>query len=311
MKATSLASTITLNAAGVSMPLVGIGTFRCKGNVCAVAVSTALKAGVRLIDTAEGYKNGAAVAQGIADSGVPRGDVFIVTKVSKESMSADGVSRCVAAQAALFGGMLDLVLLHWPGTATPNPASKLHPAARIACWEQLQQHHAEGTVRSIGVSNFTVAHLGQLLADERCRVVPAVNQVEAHPFHMQRALRAFCGERGIVVQPYTSLGRSTEAPKVLYGHREPDHPRLVRDPRVLAVSERLSQPPEAVLLRWAIEHGMGVIPKAAQPEHVKANATVPFTFALMTKDLAELDALTAEDGSEDVVYAYAPSKVPA
>ena len=309
----SLASTVALR--GSAMPLVGLGTYHMKGAKCTAAVAAALRCGVRCIDTAQSYNNGAAIAAGIAQSGVPRSDVYIITKVKPGSMTPAGVRSAVKEQAAFFGGVLDLVLLHWPGTETPNVNSKLHPAARVACWLELSRlkgtpavNGSEATVRSVGVSNYTAAHLEHLLAAPGVTEVPAVNQVECHPFLPQAALREYCAARQIEVQPYTSLGRSTEAPRVLYGRVRPYGRRLVEDADVLAVAARHARSAEAVLLRWALQHRMSVIPKAALEEHVLANAVEPLAFALAAEDVAVLDGLAGKRG--EVVYAYRPDKFP-
>jgi diketogulonate reductase-like aldo/keto reductase len=297
---------------GAQMPVMGLGTFRCKGAALRSAVAHALRQGVRLLDTAEGYKNAADVAAGIAESGVPRSDVFVVSKVAKQSMSEAAVRACVAEQAALFGGYVDLMLVHWPGTANANTKSPAHAKARALVWATLSELHGagKGPLRAIGVSNYSISHLEQLLSavsSDGCHVVvPAVNQVEVHPFYPQRGLRAFCRDKGIHVQAFTSLGRCTEPPRCLYGNWEPDLPRLVANPVVKGVAERSGMSEPQVLLAWALQQGLSVIPKATSPAHIDANcATEPGRLPL-----AEVEALDGLDAKGAVVYAYRPEKVP-
>jgi diketogulonate reductase-like aldo/keto reductase len=294
----------------VLMPLVGLGTFRAKGKSLVAAVAHALKRGVRLLDTAEGYGNAADVAAGIAASGVKREDIFIVSKVAKQSMSAAGVDKCVAEQAALFGGYVDLMLLHWPGSANSNPKSPVHPKARLASWLALERHLTADAderprVHAIGVSNFTVAHLKELMAHPPCKVRPCVNQVELHPFLPQTELREFCADNFIQLQAYTSLGRSTEPPKCLYGNWEPDLPRLVKRQEVTAIAKAVGKTPEQVLLVWALQHRIPVIPKAVTPAHIDQNCDVDFD--LTESQMNTLDNL---DQNGTIVYAYRPEKVP-
>ena len=234
-----------------------------------------------------------------------------------------GLAAALAAEAkALNTNVLDMVLLHWPGSATGNPCSPLHAAARRATWQYLESlvcclrepslrqfagpraawgfdatRELPVTVRAIGVSNFSSAQLRDLVAT--CRVRPAVNQVECHPYLPQAALRATCAELGVALQPYTSLGRALEPPKVLYGHPEPAWPRLVADPTVRRLATEAGVPPTQLLVRWALAHGLPVIPKSSSPAHATANAAAVAQFLsqgdpallLSPATMAALDAL--------------------
>lgn len=335
----------SIRAAGgvrIGMPAMGLGTFRAKGEKLSSAVHHALLRGVRLIDTAEGYKNAADIHAGLmrAAEVVPMDDVFIVTKVSKDSMTPAGVRRCVeeqskllfgvapapvAAQSALSGEEsaavpsssrrrsvpLDLVLLHWPGTANANPTSAAHAKARRDCYAELFRLKSLGACRSVGVSNFTVAHLEELLEDgrrwaatveggasDRADVtargyLPAVNQVEMHPYHPQEELARWCRAHDVVVQAYTSLGRADEPPRCLYGNWEPARPKLMVEPVVIRIAResvtRLptgSLPPTAaqVLLAWALAKGYAVVPKSVSPAHIDENIGVPSALVSALQD---------------------------
>ena len=315
---------VPLTRGGTAMPMVGLGTFRCKGKTCRDAVTHAIKrCGIRLIDTAEGYKNEADVAAGIAASGIPRKEIFIVTKVSKDSMkSPETVRKAILSSLKnLSTDYIDLLLVHWPGTATSNPKSPLHAKARLAAWKvfeefaQMDVDAADPTkgkvVHHIGVSNFTVEHLEQLL--QSCTIRPEVNQIECHPYWRQEELRRKCKELGIHVQAYTSLGRCTEPPKVLYGIREPDHPRLVKDDRVIELSKRCQRTPPQVLLRWALQHGLSVIPKAGSIDHITENFVdlSDQSTWIDEEGMKVLDTLLDAAGFEsEVRYAYPAVKVP-
>jgi len=252
---------------GRVMPMFGLGTYRARNQKCAEAVALAIKTGYRLIDTARGYNNEEFVAQGIAKSGVPREQIFIVTKVPKDVMGYEGALKsCEDSLQKLSTSYIDLLLLHWPGGNTPNQASPMHAKKRSDAWRALAELQSAGKVRSIGVSNYTIQHLEALPLP-----IPAVNQVEVHPYLQQRELRRFCEGKGIHVQGYTSMGRNLEPPHVLYGKREPDRDRLVVDPIVMGVSRDCKASPAQILLRWSVERGVSVIPKAVTPSHILEN----------------------------------------
>lgn len=305
---------IELNS-GRMMPAFGLGTFRCKGKACIAAVRGALRSGIRLVDTASSYNNEREVAEGIAVSGVPRNAVFIVTKVGRESMKdAESVSASVhASLGALQTDYIDLVLVHWPGTANSNTRSPVHAKARRSAWAALEILRTRGVVRDIGVSNFNAQQLEELL--EVAKVVPAVVQVEVHPYLPEVAIREQCTARRIVVQAYTSLGRCEEPPRCVYGVREPNHPRLVRDPTVLKIAMKLNLTPPQVLLRWALQRGMAVVPKMSSDAHRNENCSgivgcTSVQTALPEEALRELDDLTGVGKPPPVRYAYPAQKFP-
>jgi diketogulonate reductase-like aldo/keto reductase len=271
---------------GGFIPLIGFGTFRCKGSTCTNAVQHALLEGVRLIDTAESYNNEKAVGEGIKASRVDRREIFICTKIGRDSMKNPSSVRSAVHQSLKELGTtyLDMVLIHWPGTSNSNPQSRLHSEARKAAWETLCElascvidQEAEGVekymIRHIGVSNFNRNHLEELLdlCKEKSLLLPEVNQIECHPFCRCEELRHFMKERDIAVQAYCSLGRCLQPPKMLYGKREPDHPRLVKNDELASICSKVSLSESQVLLRWALQQGISVIPMSTDPEHISQN----------------------------------------
>ena len=216
---------------------------------------------------------------------------------------------------------VDLALLHWPApTGKPRPGAISGAAARAAAWRGLQRAYAEGVARAIGVSNFTAAHLEELLGASGVAVVPAVNQVEVTPLYPQRALRAWCAERGVVVQAYSSLGVGLTADNVgeaamaavcrntsaMGGAAATPQPQLLDHPTVQAIAERRGCGSAEVLLLWALqqEPPVPVIPKSISPERISANAAVRRAVPLRDSDMQMLDRL--ENGHK---FAWDPSAV--
>ncbi|MFT3916446.1 MAG: aldo/keto reductase [Anaeromyxobacteraceae bacterium] len=255
-------STLTLRG-GVEIPVIGLGVYQSRpGAETREAVKSALGLGYRHVDTARVYGNERDVAKGIADSGVPRGEVFVTTKLWNSDHGYDAaLAACDQSLARLGTDRLDLYLVHWP-------VERL----RHDTWRAMERLLEEGKVRAIGVSNYTVRHLEELLA--RCNVPPAVNQVELHPFLVQRELRDFCARHGIAVEAYAPLVKAQRL----------DHPVIVR------VARKHGRTPAQVLVRWGLDHGVITIPKSVKPERLQENLDV-FGFALDADDLAALDAL--------------------
>lgn len=254
-------STVRL-AGGVEMPVLGLGVWQtAAGAETRTAVRTALEAGVRLVDTARIYQNEADVGAALRESGIPRDRIFVTTKLWNSDHGFDRTLRaCDQSLARLGLEQLDLYLVHWPA------------AGRRETWRAMERLLAEGKARAIGVSNYTVRHLAELL--EHCQIAPAVNQVEFNPFLHQRELLDYCRARDIQLEAYGPLVR---------GHRM-DHPVVERTAR------KHGRTPAQVLIRWGIQHELVTIPKSARPGRIRENADV-FGFALDAQDMAALDAL--------------------
>jgi len=254
-------STVTL-AGGVEMPVLGLGVWQtATGDETRNAVKAALEAGIRLVDTARIYHNEADVGAAIREAGVPKERIFVTTKLWNSDHGYDRTLRaCDQSLARLGLEQLDLYLVHWPA-----------PGRRDS-WRAMERLLADGKTRAIGVSNYTIRHLEELLGE--CRIAPSVNQVELNPFLYQRELVDYCRAHRIQVEAYGPLVR---------GHRM-DHPVLVR------VARKHGRSPAQVLIRWGIEHELVTIPKSARPERIRENADV-FGFSLDGEDRGALDAL--------------------
>ncbi|XP_076828552.1 aldo-keto reductase Mvan_2161 [Brachyhypopomus gauderio] len=262
---------------GTRMPLLGLGTYRLQGaEDTHRAVDAALTAGYRAFDTAAVYRNEADIGQALRvllpKHGLSRGDVFITSKLSPKDQGCKARDGCVRSLQQLGLDYIDLYLIHWPGTQGLPVGDKQNPGNRSQSWEALEDFHAEGKFRAIGVSNYTTKHMKELL--EGCRVTPAVLQVEFHPRLAQRELRVLCEESGVCFQAYSSLGTGV----------------LLSDPIVQEVAGRCGRTPAQVLLRWAVQQHVPVLPKSCQPSRVEENGRL-FDFELSDLDMVKLSAL--------------------
>jgi diketogulonate reductase-like aldo/keto reductase len=237
-----------VTAHGVDVPALGFGTWPMKGETCRTAVRTALEAGYRHVDTAQMYENEAAVGRAIAESDVPRDEVFVVTKLRSGNLAHDDVLRTARESLdRLDTGGIDLLLIHSPSRSVPIEES-------IGAMNRLQ---AEGVVKHIGVSNFSVAQLESAMEASETPIL--TNQVEYHPFTSRSDLLEFCLEHGVMLTAYTPLARG----------------RVTGDETLREIGERYGKTPAQVALRWLIQQGMvTAIPKAADPEHIAENVDV-------------------------------------
>jgi 2,5-diketo-D-gluconate reductase A len=251
---------------GTSIPQLGFGVYKVDDDGAERAVSTALAAGYRLVDTATLYGNEAGVGRAIRASGLPRDEVYVTTKVWNDDQGYDATLRAFDASATRLGvGTVDLYLIHWP-----FPGKDLY----VDTWRALLLLKEQGAVRSVGVSNFVPAHIERIIAETG--VVPVLNQVELHPWLQQPALREFHRSTGIVTEAWAPLGRGSG---------------VLDDPVVRSVAERHGVTPAQVVLRWHLDLGTVVIPKSVTPSRIAENIDV-FGFALDDDDhraLAGLD----------------------
>jgi diketogulonate reductase-like aldo/keto reductase len=258
-----LADTTLLLNSGARIPQVGLGVWQTpSGATTRQAVTAALKGGYRHVDTARIYGNEADVGAAVRESGVARADVFVTTKLWNADQGYDSALRAFDASLKTLGlDYVDLYLIHWP------VAGK-----RLDSWRALERLHGDGRARSIGVSNFLVPHLEELLG--KAKQVPAVNQIELSPFLQRRDTRALCAKHGIVVEAYSPL---------THGQRL-DHP-VVKD-----VARRVGRSVAQVLLRWGLQQGVVVLPKSTKPARIAENGAL-FDFTLDDRAMSELDAL--------------------
>ena len=264
---------VTLNN-GVEMPALGFGVFQTPPDVTADAVHTALQTGYRLIDTAAAYGNERQVGEAIRRSGLPRDQVFIQTKVWISDYGYDQTLHAFDKSAGKLGtGQIDLLILH---QALPSAFDRTLEAYRA-----LETLLADGKVRAIGVSNFMVEHLTTLL--DRAKVVPAVNQIECHPYFQQRDVQDFGAERGILTQAWSPIGGITF-------YRDGSHGSTLDDPVISDISSAHGKTPAQVMLRWGLQHGRSVIPKSTKPSLIEENIDV-FDFELSADEIAAIDGL--------------------
>jgi diketogulonate reductase-like aldo/keto reductase len=272
---------LTLNN-GIQMPAIGLGVFQSPPDQTASAVESALAQGYRLIDTAAAYGNERQVGEGIRRAGIPRDDVFIETKVWISDYGYEATLHAFDKSAGKLGvDRLDLLILHQP---LPSRFDLTLDAYRA-----LEKLLADGKVRAIGVSNFTPEHLQRLLAETS--VVPAVNQIEVHPYFQQKTLQRLHAEHGILTQAWSPIGGITS-----YRGGEK---RTFDDSTLLEIARQHGKSAAQVMLRWHVQEGRSAIPKSTKPARIAENFDV-FDFELSADQIAAIDALdTGARGGPD------------
>ena len=250
----------------VAIPQLGYGVFQVPPKETEEAVARALDAGYRHIDTAAAYKNEGAVGQAIHASGIPRGEIFVTTKCFNDDHGHDKAKRaCKASLERLELEHIDLYLIHWP-----VPAHDLY----VETWQAFIELQAEGLVRAIGVSNFQPAHLERIVAETG--VVPAINQVELHPYFQQAGLRHEHDELDIVTEAWSPLGQGLE----------------LEDPVIVEIAEAHAKTPAQAIIRWHLQLGNVVIPKSVTPARIEENFDV-FDFELSSAEMEAIGELDA------------------
>ncbi len=251
-----------------TMPMIGLGVGELSDAETEAAVSAALEAGYRLIDTAAAYGNEAAVGRAIATSGVPREELFVTTKLATDDQGFQSSQDALQASLDRLGlDYVDLYLIHWPAG---------EQGKYIDSWGGLMSCKGAGNTRSIGVANFHEEHLSNVI--DLSFVTPAVNQIELHPMLNQAAMRAVNADRGIVTEAYGPLGVG----------------RLLDNQTIVSIAEARGKSPAQVLIRWSIQLGNVVIPRSSSPERIKSNLDV-FDFELTDDEMATLNGL--DDGT--------------
>lgn len=265
---------ITLNNA-VELPAIGLGVFQTPPEVTTTAVEDALHAGYRLIDTAAAYGNESQVGEGIRNSGIPRAEIFIETKIWISDYGLDATLHGFEKSAAKLGvDYIDLVLLHQPLPSAFN--------LTLDAYRALQKLQANGKIRAVGVSNFMPEHLEQLLTETT--VVPAVNQIELHPYFQQKDLQALHTKHGILTQAWSPIGGITS-----YGGAAKS---TFDDPTLHEIAGQHGKSPAQVMLRWHLQEGRATVPKSTKAARIAENFDI-FDFELTTDQLAAIDALDA------------------
>ena len=258
----SLQGTVTLHN-GVKMPYFGLGVYKIEdGNDVINSVKTALKFGYRSIDTAALYENEEGVGQAIKDSGIPREEIFVTTKVWNTDHGYENTLKAFDKSIAKLGlEYVDLYLIHWPGK------DKF-----VDTWRALEKLYREGLVRAIGVSNFKPHHLQTLM--EKSEEKPVINQVELHPYFQQKELREFCKEHDIVVEAWSPLARG----------------QVLDDPVLNKIGKKYGKSPAQVTLRWHLQSDIVVIPKSVTPSRIKENADI-FDFELTDEEMGQINQI--------------------
>ncbi|WP_327674268.1 MULTISPECIES: aldo/keto reductase [unclassified Streptomyces] len=255
---------VTLNN-GVTMPQLGFGVFQVPDDEAHAAVTSALDAGYRSIDTAALYENEKGTGRAIADYGLAREDVFVTTKLWNTEQGRDTALRAFDASLERLGmDYVDLYLIHWPVPSRDK---------YVETWQAFEEILASGRARAIGVSNFLPEHLDRLAAETS--VVPALNQIELHPRLQQSELRAYDAEHGIATEAWSPLGRGNG---------------VLDDEIVTALARKYDRSPAQIALRWHLQLGNVVIPKSVTPSRIRENIAV-FDFELSSDDIAALAGL--------------------
>ncbi len=247
-------------ASGATMPLLGLGTWQARGRGVADAVRHALAVGYRLVDTATMYGNEREVGRGVAESGVPRAEVFVTTKLPQGNAGRERATL-EESLAALGLDYVDLWLIHWP------PGGRARPDV----WEQLLELQADGLARDVGVSNYALAQIDEL--ERATGRLPAVNQVEWSPGLFDRDVLEGHRRRGVQLEGYSPLRHTN-----------------LRDPRLVEIAEAHRVTPAQAVLRWHVEHRIVAIPKSTNPERIAENAAI-FGFRLTPSEVERLDRL--------------------
>ena len=255
---------------GRTIPQFGFGVFQIKPHDTVKAVTEALEAGYRHIDTAEMYGNEKEVGTAIAKSGLDRADVYVTSKLNNGFHRPDDARRAFAGSLDALGfDYLDLFLIHWP-------LPTRYGGDYVSTWQTLEEFYHDGRARSIGVSNFQPHHLRRLHGE--CEITPAINHIECHPYLTQDDVRAFCGEHQIAVEAWAPLARGAVA----------------GDPTITSIARRVGKTPAQVVLRWHIERGDIVFPKSVTPARIRENIDI-FGFELSGEDVEAISALNRNE----------------
>lgn len=264
---------------GIEIPLLGLGLFQSPpGEFTKNAVHNAFEAGYRHVDTAKIYGNEPAVGQAIRDSVIPRSEIFVTTKLFNTDHGYDSTIKAYTESLQKLGlDYIDLYLVHWPVEGI-----------RLETWKAMETLLKEGKCKAIGVSNYMVRHLEELLANGS--VVPAVNQIELHPYNYlsKKEVVSFCRANGIQLEAYSPLTKG----------------RKLNDPKLINIATKYAKTSAQILIRWALQHEFVVIPKSSNKDRIFENANI-FDFSISGEDMTFLDAL-----NEDLITSWDPTNAP-
>jgi 2,5-diketo-D-gluconate reductase A len=260
-------------ASGATMPLLGLGVFDMDDAAAELAVASALASGYRMVDTAAAYLNEKGVGAGVRSSGLPRGEVFVTTKLwsSDHANPRAGLERSLSNLGLDY---VDLYLIHWPDS---------RQGRYVAAWEAMQELVESGLARSIGVSNFSVQQIDELR--EAGLPAPAVNQIERHPLHPQDDVIDALDARGVVTQAWSPFARGL----------------ALELPEVSRIAERHGRTPSQIILRWHLQRGVSVLPKSASPDRIRANADV-WDFELTDTEMTAIGSVSTTGFVDESYY---------
>jgi 2,5-diketo-D-gluconate reductase A len=255
---------------GRAIPQLGFGVFQIKPADTVEAVTVALQAGYRHIDTAEGYGNEKEVGEAIRKSGLDRADIFVTSKLGNGAHLPDDAREAFAGTLDALGfDYIDLFLIHWP-------LPTRYDGDYVSTWKTLEEFYRDGRSRSIGVSNFQPHHLRRLHGESE--IPPAVNQIEVHPYLTQDDVRAFCAEHQIAIEAWSPIAQGG----------------VLDDPTIVSIASRVGKTPAQVVLRWHIERGDIVFPKSVTPARIRENFDI-FGFELSGEDVESISALNKNE----------------
>jgi 2,5-diketo-D-gluconate reductase A len=255
---------------GQAIPQFGFGVFQVKPADTAETVGTALQAGYRHIDTAEGYGNEKEVGEAVGKSGLDRADVFVTSKLGNGAHRPEDARRAFADSLDALGfDYIDLFLIHWP-------LPTRYDGDYVSTWKTLEEFYRDGRARSIGVSNFQPHHLRRLHGESE--ITPAVNQIEVHPYLTQDDVRTFCAEHQIAIEAWSPIAQGN----------------VLDDPTIVSIARNVGKTAAQVVLRWHIERGDIVFPKSVTPARIKENIDI-FDFELSGEDVEAISALNRNE----------------
>jgi len=270
---------------GNTIPQLGFGVFQIDPGETAEAVTEALRVGYRHIDTAEMYGNEREVGEGLRASGLDRGDVFITSKLNNSYHEPEDARRAFdETLSALGSDYVDLFLIHWP-------LPTLYDGDFVSTWKTMEEFKGDGRARSIGVSNFQIEHLERLAAETD--TVPAVNQIEVHPYFTNDAVRAYGQEHGIATEAWSPIAQGG----------------VLDDPAITGIADKVGKTPAQVVLRWHIQRGDIVFPKSVTPSRMQENFDI-FDFELDSTDMEEISDLHQDEDGRTGPHPDTFDKVP-
>jgi 2,5-diketo-D-gluconate reductase A len=270
---------------GNTIPQLGFGVFQIDPGETAEAVTEALRVGYRHIDTAEMYGNEREVGEGLRASGLDRGEVFITSKLNNSFHEPEDARRAFEETlSALDSDYVDLFLIHWP-------LPTLYGGDFVSTWKTMEEFKGDGRARSIGVSNFQIEHLERLAAETD--TVPAVNQIEVHPYFTNDAVRAYGQEHGIATEAWSPIAQGG----------------VLDDPTITAIADKVGKTPAQVVLRWHIQRGDIVFPKSVTPSRMQENFDI-FDFEISSSDVEDISELHQDEDGRTGPHPDTFDKVP-